>query len=136
MGSNSVFDRAPYICLPNQRPCPAVSLRLDIIKDPVPLIEKSKLVSTETHIRASRFSLVHHLSIRNSHHGLNKLGPRTLCSRPEDNLTCRQGVQPPINQSIIFLKQQQTFEPCMQPIYATHLMIFFISGAKAQRCSP
>ena len=55
------------------------------IKDPVPLIEKSR-----TSCPSGRFStsFIHQVILIT---GLNK-----LYDRPEDGLSCRQGVQPPL----------------------------------------
>ena len=63
------------------------------IKDPVPLIEKSRALCP-----SGRFppNLIHQVIIIS---GLNKL---YNCSRPEEGLGCRQGVKPPLRLKCLF----------------------------------
>ena len=62
------------------------------IKDPVPLIKKSRALCPSGGFPPS---LIHQLIIIT---GLNKLYDcQTVCSCPEYGLRCRQGVKPPLN---------------------------------------
>ena len=82
------------------------------LKDPVPLIEKSRASCPSGRFPPSCIHLVIIIT------GLNRL--YDLCFRPEDGLRCRQGVKPPIK-----LKHQLFRVPSIAAIQGNCIMQIF-----------